>query len=172
MAFLRSLPVVSKIWPRCHPRTTIRSYLLTPSFPAKAALGSQSPGGAALRVLPREEQEGGSSGVLHLPAAPAPPRPAPRPVQRRVVGAGAGQGRGAGSRRLPLSPRATLVWKVGAGVGTSGLPGFSAAQSLAGCGTMSLGQPPSALRSEGERAPRGPPRVSSLLPSPNGGGEG
>lgn len=55
--------------------------------------------------------------------------------------------------------------------GISGSRGASAAPSPAGCGTASPGHPPSALRSREERAASGPPRLSSLLPSPNGGGE-
>lgn len=161
-------PVASQIRPRCHLRATIRSYLLTPSFPARATLGSQSLGGAALQEGKSRRVVLASVGALHLPAAPVPPLP-PRPVHRRVVGAGAGHRLGAGSRRQPPSPRAAWFWKVGAAVGTPGSAGVSTAPSPAGYRTPSLRQPPSALRSGGDRAPRGrratqvccPPRMGA-----------
>ena len=156
--------------PRCHLRATRRSYLLTPSFPARATLGSQSLEGAAPQEGKSRRVVLASAGGLRLPAAPVPPPP-PRPVHRRVVGAGAGarQRLGAGSRRQPPSPLAAWFRKVGTDVRTPGSPGVSAAPRPAGYGTPSLGQPPSALRSGGERAPRGrratqvccPPRMGA-----------
>lgn len=66
-----------QIRPRYHPWTILRSYLLTPSFLARAtlgcdckkqALGTWSLGGAAPGILPKKEREGASGfswGALH-----------------------------------------------------------------------------------------------------------
>lgn len=161
--------------PRCHPRRTLSSYHLTRSFPARAILGCYCESRnwvprAWEGVLPGSypEREAGSGfpwGALHHPGARAPPGASSS--QSSVGGTDWRQQAGVS----PLTLSAALIWKVGAGVGTLGSRGDSAARSRAGCGTVSSVSP-RVLRSGGEPGASGPPPVSSLLPSLNGGGVG
>lgn len=69
---------------------------------------------------------------------------------------------GAGSRGQPPASRRSPGLESWCRRGTSGSRGSSATPSLAGCGTVSPGQPPSALRSRGEPGASGPPRASQV----------
>ena len=163
--------MASQIRPRCHLRATIRSYLLTPSFPARATLGSQSLGGAALQEGKSRRVVLASVGGLHLPAAPVPPSPS-KTSSSQSGGCGCGAVAGGRKQTTAAVSACSVV-----------LESWCRRRDPRVCRGLSSPEPGRLWDAKPQAAPEcapprrgagasGPPRDSSLLPSPNGGGEG
>lgn len=166
-------PVASQIKPRCHLRATIRSYLLTPSFLARATLGSQSLGGAALQEGKSRRVVLASVGGLHLPADPVPPSRSKTSSSQSGGGGGgcAAEAGGRKQRTAPVSACSVVLesWY------RRGDPRVSRGLSSPKPGRLWDAEPRAAPKCAPQRrgaGASGPPSDSSLLPSPNGGGEG